>query len=242
MQLRITVFLMFVLAVSTVSKGDDDAMQAAGRPVVIVHGAWGGSHHWKAVADDLTHNHGRIVRRVSLTSLGPRAHLASPKIDLNTHIQDVVNAIEFDGLDNVLLVAHSYGGVVASGVVDRISDRISHVLYLDAHLLSDGEAYLTHHPEMKARLIKRANEAGDGWQIPVDWTNHVRDVPHPACDVDPAIESAIVGVGRWDVLVVCRWSATRVGRSVSLPRSSKTSRLSNACVCLESQSPARAAR
>ena len=147
--------------------------------VVIIHGAWGGAHHWKAVGDELAREHGFTVRRVSLTGLGERSHLASPDIDLATHVQDVVNAIEFDDLQSIILVGHSYGGAVATGVADAIPDRIKRVIYIDSHLLEDGESYLTNHPQLAAKLAARAREAGDGWLIPVDWDNSVRDTPQP---------------------------------------------------------------
>lgn len=153
--------------------------QESDHAVVIVHGAWGGSHHWKSVAEKLAETHSGTIRRVSLTGLGERVHLASPDVDLQTHIRDVTNVIEFDDLQSVILIGHSYGGVVASGVVDAIPERISKVMYLDAHLLNDGEAYLTNHPNDLARLTQRAQEAGDGYLIPVDWKNNVCDVPHP---------------------------------------------------------------
>ena len=148
-------------------------------PIVIVHGAWGGAHHWKAVADSLTRDHGKTVRRASLTGLGERSHLATKQVNLSTHIRDVVNLIEFDDLKSVVLIAHSYGGVVATGVVDAIPDRIAHVIYIDSHLINDGECYLTHHDKLRARVTERAKEAGEGWLIPVDWENSVRDTPHP---------------------------------------------------------------
>ncbi|WP_419189062.1 alpha/beta fold hydrolase [Stieleria marina] len=156
--------------------------------VVIIHGAWGGSHHWKQTADRIAAEYEGTVQRASLTGLGPRVHLATKETDLSTHIQDVVNLIEFNDLPSVILIAHSYGGVVASGVADAIPDRIKRVVYLDAHLLDDGESYFSHHPEMQSQLTKRANEDGDGWLIPVDWKNNVRDVPHPLATLTQPIK------------------------------------------------------
>lgn len=149
------------------------------RPIVIIHGAWGGAHHWKAVDDALTHKHGRTVRRASLTGLGERSHLASPEVNLDTHIRDVVNLIEFDDLNSVILVAHSYGGVVGQGVVEAIPKRISEVIYIDSSLLEDGECCVEHDPEDREKYTRRAKEEGDGWLIPVDWPNPMRDTPHP---------------------------------------------------------------
>ncbi|WP_186775590.1 alpha/beta fold hydrolase [Rubripirellula tenax] len=163
----------------TVKKDDIGVSTVVPSNVVIVHGAWGGAHHWKAVADSLSHDRAMDVRRITLTGLGERSHLASRDVDLPTHIQDVVNAIEFDDLSNVVMIGHSYGGVVVSGVVDAIPERISRVIYMDAHLLDDGESYLTHHTELKEKLVDRADQDGEGWQLPVDWANPMRDTPHP---------------------------------------------------------------
>ncbi|NNE00954.1 MAG: alpha/beta hydrolase [Pirellulaceae bacterium] len=171
-------FRILLLFVAAMSLPSTESM-ADHAPIVIIHGAWGGAHHWKAIDDSLTHEHGRTVRRASLTGLGERSHLASRSVNLSTHIRDVVNLIEFDDLNSVVLIAHSYGGIVAQGVVEKIPDRINQVIYIDSHLLDDGECYFTHHSELREKLTGRANEAGDGYLIPVDWENPMRDTPHP---------------------------------------------------------------
>jgi pimeloyl-ACP methyl ester carboxylesterase len=74
-----------------------------------------------------------------LTGQGERFHLASTNIDLDTHIQDIVNVILWEDLHDVVLVGHSYGGMVITGVADRVPDRIKHVVYLDALLPENGE-------------------------------------------------------------------------------------------------------
>lgn len=110
------------------------------RPVfVIVHGAWGGSWAFQKV-DSIITAEGCVVYRPSLTGQGERVHLASPEIGLSTHIQDVVNMILFEDIKNIILVGHSYGGMVISGVADRIPDRIRKLVYLDAILPDDGES------------------------------------------------------------------------------------------------------
>jgi pimeloyl-ACP methyl ester carboxylesterase len=112
---------------------------------VIVHGAWGGSWAFKAI-DSLLAAHGHIVYRPSLTGQGERVHLASPDVDLSTHITDVANMILFEDLRNIVLVGHSYGGMVITGVADRIPERISKLIYLDAFVPNDGENLLTARP------------------------------------------------------------------------------------------------
>lgn len=107
--------------------------------IVIVHGAWGGSWAFKEVANILS-KQGYTVYRPSLTGLGERVHLGGPDVNLTTHINDVVNTVLFEELDNVMLIGHSYGGMVITGVQDKIPDRIKHLIYLDAFLPENGES------------------------------------------------------------------------------------------------------
>jgi pimeloyl-ACP methyl ester carboxylesterase len=107
--------------------------------LVIVHGAWGGGWAFRDV-DRLLSADGYAVRRPTLTGQGERAHLSSPDINLSLHIQDVVNHILFEDLHDVVLVGHSYGGMVITGVADRIPDRIKKCIYLDALVPADGES------------------------------------------------------------------------------------------------------
>src|SRR3954471_22617349 len=104
---------------------------------VVVHGATAGGWEWKKTGNFLTAD-GHTVYRVTLTGLGEREHLSSPDIDLQTHINDVVNLILYEDLHDVVLTGHSYGGMVITGVIDRIPDRIRHVVYLDAAVPDDG--------------------------------------------------------------------------------------------------------
>jgi pimeloyl-ACP methyl ester carboxylesterase len=106
---------------------------------VIVHGAYGGGWAFGEVDAMMTAD-GQRVFRPTLTGQGEKMHLANPDVNLETHIQDIVNTILFEKLDNVVLVGHSYGGMVITGVVDRIPQRIKCVIYLDAILPEDGES------------------------------------------------------------------------------------------------------
>jgi pimeloyl-ACP methyl ester carboxylesterase len=108
---------------------------------VLVHGATGGGWDWKVVDKLLTAN-GHTVYRPTLTGLGEKVHLASPAINLTTHINDIVNVILFEDLHDIVLVGHSYGGMVITGVMDRIPERISHVIFLDAAVPDDGMSAL----------------------------------------------------------------------------------------------------
>ncbi|QIP15487.1 alpha/beta hydrolase [Spirosoma aureum] len=119
------------------------AQSASRKPtMVIVHGAWGGSWAFKKVDSILT-KRGYTVYRPSLTGQGERVNLASPDIGLTTHINDVVNTILYEDLHDIILVGHSYGGMVITGVADRVADRIRSLVYLDAILPNDGESVMS---------------------------------------------------------------------------------------------------
>lgn len=137
---------------------------------VIVHGAWAGGWEHKKLAEALQAD-GNIVYRATLTGQGERSHLASPNIDLNLHIQDVVNLIEWEDLHDVILVGHSYGGMVITGVADRIPARLAHVIYVDAFLPENGEsAFSALGPNSKRMPAK------DGFITLFDTTG--KPVPH----------------------------------------------------------------
>jgi pimeloyl-ACP methyl ester carboxylesterase len=106
---------------------------------VLVHGAWAGGWEWKKVGALLLAD-GHAVYRPTLTGQGERVHLASADVDLNMHISDIVNTILFENLHDVVLMGHSYGGMVITGVADRIPDRIKCLVYVDAFLPEDGES------------------------------------------------------------------------------------------------------
>jgi pimeloyl-ACP methyl ester carboxylesterase len=107
--------------------------------IVMVHGATAGGWEWKRCAKFLSDD-GHTVYRVTLTGLGEREHLNGPEITLETHINDVVNTILFEDLHDVVLTGHSYGGMVITGVMDRVPERIKHVVFLDAFVPEDGMA------------------------------------------------------------------------------------------------------
>lgn len=106
---------------------------------VLVHGAWAGGWEWKGIGQRLLAD-GYTVYRPTLTGLGERVHLANESIDVNTHVTDVVNTILFEDLHDVILMGHSYGGMVVTGVVEKIPDRIKAVVYVDAFFPNDGES------------------------------------------------------------------------------------------------------
>lgn len=108
--------------------------------IVIVHGAWVGGWRWRAVAD-LLRDRGHHVFTPTLTGLGERAHLTSPAVGLSMHARDVANVIHFERLENLLLVAHSYGGMPASVVPELVpAGTIQSIMYLDAFFPEDGQS------------------------------------------------------------------------------------------------------
>ena len=153
--------------------------QSSSKPVyVIVHGAWGGSWAFKKV-DSLLTEKGCIVYRPSLTGQGERVHLATTDIGLNTHIKDVVNIILYEDLHDVILVGHSYGGMVVTGVADSLPGRIRKLIYLDAFVPENGESLLSIQSSRGERLKQMTM---DGFVIP-PWVPAgklpPKDVPHP---------------------------------------------------------------
>ncbi len=134
--------------------------------IVIVHGAFGGGWEWREVAA-LLRAHGHEVFTPSLTGHGERAHLATPETGLETHIQDIINLLRYEDLHQVVLACQSYGGMVVTGVADRMPERLTHLVYLNALVPEDGQsAFDLLPPAMRERFEEAARTAGDGWRIP----------------------------------------------------------------------------
>lgn len=145
---------------------------------VLVHGAWGGSWSFQQLEGRLrAAGHG--VLRPSLTGLGERAHLAHAGIGIDTHVQDITNAILFEGLGDVVLVGHSYGGMVITAVADSIPGRISQLIYLDAFLPRDGETVLglSQGTPLETLMQRSVAEARDGLMVP-PWLTPGEPLPH----------------------------------------------------------------
>jgi pimeloyl-ACP methyl ester carboxylesterase len=136
---------------------------AAAKPTfVLVHGAWHGGWCWSRVAERLRAA-GHVVYTPTLTGLGDRRHLLSPQVNLDTHIDDIVNLLAWEELEDVVLVGHSYAGIVISGVADRAREWLSQLVYLDALLLERGKSLFSDFPpavvEQRLRTIR---ETGAG--------------------------------------------------------------------------------
>ncbi len=110
---------------------------------VLVHGAWHGGWCWSKVAP-LLRRTGAEVYTPTLSGLGERAHLAElvdqTQVDLELHIQDVTRLMEYEGLDDVVLVGHAYAGMVITGVAEVWPERLSHLVYINGVIPADGES------------------------------------------------------------------------------------------------------
>ena len=144
---------------------------------VIVHGMWSGGWYFQPLAR-LLRAAGHEVYTPTLTGIGEREHLGSPDTNLDTHVQDIVNVLEYEDLRDVILVGFSYGGVVVTGVAERVPERISQLVYLDAWVPRDGESVFDLIPEQAPVFEEIARSQGDGWRIPRDPPSP-RRTPHP---------------------------------------------------------------
>ncbi len=107
--------------------------------IVLVHGGGHGGWCFKPLAR-LLRDKGHEVYAPTLTGLGERAHLFRAGVDLDCHVTDVVALLRYEDLRNAVLVGHSYGGMVITGAADRASDRVGHLVYLDAMAPKDGQS------------------------------------------------------------------------------------------------------
>jgi pimeloyl-ACP methyl ester carboxylesterase len=133
---------------------------------VLVHGAWHGSWCWKRVRHQLQAK-GHDVFTPTLSGVGERSHLLARGVNLHTHIDDVVNLIHWEELSDLILCGHSYGGMVVSGVADRIPERIRALVYLDAFVPESGENTLQNvHEPQRSLLMEATMKLGEGWKAP----------------------------------------------------------------------------
>ena len=135
---------------------------------VVTHGAWSAGWAWKKM-HPLMRAMGHTLVTPTYTGIGERSHLAHAGIDLDTHITDVLNMLHCEDLSDVILVGHSYGGMVATGVADRAAPRISQLVYLDAFAPRHGDSVLSLQPDdIRERVLEGARVLGDGWRVPAN--------------------------------------------------------------------------
>jgi len=154
-----------VVSVSTLGVAKGSAMnQTKKATFVLVHGAWHGGWCWKKLTP-LLRAAGHEVFTPTLTGLGERAHLINPQIDLDTHIEDITAVLAYEDLQNVILVGHSYGGMVIAGVAEKAPARLAGLVYLDAFLPENGKALQDYAPPL-AELVQAQ---GAGWRLSSAW-------------------------------------------------------------------------
>jgi pimeloyl-ACP methyl ester carboxylesterase len=161
---------------------------ASPKTFLVCHGAWSAGWAWKKM-HPLMQAAGHRLVTPSYTGLGERAHLAHQGLDLDAHIQDILNVIHCEDLHDIVLVGHSYGGMVATGVADRARDKIAQLIYIDAFVPGDGQSLFDLNESGRVPS-QRAARDGDGWRVPpmqtppdtsaadVEWLS-ARRVPMP---------------------------------------------------------------
>jgi pimeloyl-ACP methyl ester carboxylesterase len=132
--------------------------------IALAHGAWSAAWAWKKVRP-LMAAAGHQFFAPTYTGLGERAHLASQSNDLETHIQDVLGVLTYEDLREVVLIGHSYGGMVATGVADRARGRIARLIYLDAFVPANGQALIDLVPAGERQRLLDSVKSGDGWRV-----------------------------------------------------------------------------
>src|SRR3981189_402247 len=131
---------------------------------LVCHGAWSAGWAWKKM-HPLMQAAGHRLGAASYTRFGERAHLAHQGLDLESHVQDMLNVIQYEDLRDIVLVGHSYGGMVATGVADRARDRVAQLIYIDAFVPEDGQSLLDLNEPDRQRTQELA-KTGDGWRVP----------------------------------------------------------------------------
>ncbi len=121
---------------------------------ILVHGGGHGGWCYQPVAR-LLRAQGHEVYTPTLTGLGEREHLLGPHVDLDLHVTDVVKVLEFEDLHDVILVGHSYGGMVITGVADRVPERLANLVYLDAACPQNGQSLV----DVAADMMRAAYES-----------------------------------------------------------------------------------
>ena len=179
-----------------------------GATFLVCHGAWSAGWAWKKMHPLMAAAGHRLVTP-SYTGLGERAHLANPSIDLETHIEDILNVIHYEDLRDIVLVGHSYGGMVATGVAGRARDRATQLIYIDAFVPDDGESLLDLLNGSERQRMRELAKAGDGWRVP----------PNPTPPDTPPADLEWLTERRVDMPLQCFEMKLKLhGGSLTLPR------------------------
>jgi pimeloyl-ACP methyl ester carboxylesterase len=175
--------------------------------IVLAHGGWSAGWAWKKVRPLLAAA-GHQFFGPTYTGLGERAHLAAPSNDLDTHIADVLGVLHYEDLRDVVLMGHSYGGMVASGVADRARERVAQLIYLDAFVPADGQALIDLVPGAEGERLLGSVETGDGWRV----------TPNPIPPDTAPEDVAWISKFRLPQSVKCFTDPLRLNAPLTLPR------------------------
>lgn len=167
---------------------------------VLLHGAWHGGWCWQKVAPQLRAA-GHRVYTPTQTGLGERSHLLNASVSLETFIEDLLNALVWEDLHDVILVGHSFGGVAITAAADRMPERLRHLVYLDALILQNGQSPFSTVPASVAesrRTLAKQSESGLSIPVPspeklgvtdpedIAWIN-AKCTPHPIKTYEDAL-------------------------------------------------------
>jgi pimeloyl-ACP methyl ester carboxylesterase len=180
---------------------------ASSKTFLVCHGAWSAGWAWKKM-HPLMQAAGHRLVTPSYTGLGERAHLANPSIDLNSHVEDMLAVIKYEDLRDIVLVGHSYGGMVATGVADRARDKVRQLIYIDAFVPGDGQSLL----DLNQAAVLRMQELtqSGSWRVPPN--------PTPS-DTSPA-DVEWLAPRRVDMPIKCFEQKLQLqGGPLTLPRS-----------------------
>src|SRR6266511_5812872 len=161
------------------------------KTLLVCHGAWSAGWAWKKM-HPLMQAAGHRLVAPTYTGLGERAHLAHPAINLDTHIEDMLNVIKYEDLRDIVLIGHSYGGMIATGVADRARDKVKQLIYVDAFVPQDGQSLLDLNEADRARMQELA-KTGDGWRVP----------PNPTPPDTPPADVELLTARRVDMPIKC---------------------------------------
>jgi pimeloyl-ACP methyl ester carboxylesterase len=182
-------------------------MSSSSKTFLVCHGAWSAGWAWKKM-HPLMSRAGHRLLTPTYTGLGERAHLAHPGIDLETHITDMLNVIKYEDLRDFVLIGHSYGGMVATGVADRARDGVKQLIYIDAFVPADGQSLLDLNETGRARM-QEAAKSGDGWRVP----------PNPTPSDTSAEDVAWLSERRVNMPIKCFEQKLKLSAPLTLPRS-----------------------
>jgi pimeloyl-ACP methyl ester carboxylesterase len=167
-QTRRTVLGGMAAGVGLIGMADEanTQMQTSAKTFVLVHGAWHGGWCWRRVSD-LLQKQGHKVFTPTMTGLGERSHLIDSKVNLATHVTDIVNVIKWEGLGDIVLVGHSYGGMIISGVAEQARHAIGSIVFLDAFVPENGDSLATKASQPVREAIASLVEKGETAMKPV---------------------------------------------------------------------------